>query len=111
MRQEMMAPPYLYKIVSTEQWQESLILNQIVFSSMDTDFIHLATEEQIQSVVQKFWKEMDHIILKVDSKKLIGRLVYENNPGGANKYYHLYEGSIPLEAVSDFSVKRINREI
>lgn len=39
------------------------------------------------------------VLLKLETAKLRGRLVYEVNPGGTTKYYHLYEGSIPLEAV------------
>lgn len=94
-------PEYLYKIVSGEEWQESMLQNQVVNSSMDKDFIHLAKEDQVAHIVQKFWNDRDYIILKLASKKLMGRLIYETNPGGTTKYYHLYDGNIPLEAVKD----------
>lgn len=100
-------PKYLYKIVSLEQWQESLLQNKIVSSSLDMDFIHLAKEDQVTHIVQKFWNNMDHIVLKLASKKLMGRLIYETNFGGTNKYYHLYDGNIPLEAVKDVTIVRI----
>jgi uncharacterized protein (DUF952 family) len=101
-------PEYLYKIISPEQWQKSLLLNRLETSSMDADFIHLAKEEQVANVVEKFWNNMDHIVLKLTSNKLIGRLVYETNPGGSTYYYHLYEGNIPLEAVVDVIEKVTN---
>lgn len=104
MQQEYYHPEYLYKIVSTEQWQESLSQNQVVNSLIDKDFIHLATEEQLEHVAQKFWKNKDYRILKLASKKLMGRLVYETNPGGTTRYYHLYEGVVPLDSVVDVSI-------
>ena len=92
-------PEYLYKIVSPEQWQTSQQENRVINTPIDTDFIHLATEAQIAHVLNKFWKGKEHIIVKIFSEKLVGRLVCEANPGGTTKYYHLYEGIIPLDAV------------
>ncbi len=105
-QQENPSPEYLYRIVSPEQWQESLLQNQVVNSSLDKDFIHLATEEQLTHIAQKFWNNKDHIILKLASKKLPGRLIYETNPGGTTLYYHLYEGNVPLDAVVEVSIVR-----
>ena len=79
-------PKYLYKIVSPEEWQESRGKEFIKTSSMDKDFVHLATKDQVPHIAQKFWDKKDYIILKLDSKKLIGHLVYETNPGGATRY-------------------------
>lgn len=104
---ENLVPDYLYKIVSNEQWKESLVENRIPCSEMDSDFIHMAKEDQIANVVQKFWSGQDHIILKISVKKLVGRLVYETNPGKSTKYYHLYEGYIPLDAVKDVTIVNI----
>lgn len=102
--EEKMTPHYLYRIVSTEDWQKSQEQKQVVTSAIDKDFIHLSTEEQVPQTAQKFWKGKDYVILKLDSKKLDGRLVYETNPGGATRYYHLYDGKIPLEAVVNSKV-------
>lgn len=95
------APEYLYKVVSIEQWQDSLQRDQVVITSIDKDFIHLSKEDQVAHVVQKYWNEKNYVILKLASQQLIGRLVYETNPGGTAKYYHLYNGKIPLAAVKD----------
>ena len=99
MNHENHTPHYLYKIVSPEDWQESLRRNQVVASPIDVYFIHLATESQLAHVAQKFWSGKSYMILKLDSKKITGRLAYETNPGGTTQYYHLYEGMIPLYAV------------
>lgn len=99
MEEFQMEPQFLYKVVSYKAWQESLKLNLVVGSDIDRDFIHLAKEDELDHVVQKFWKGQDYILLKLSTHRLSGRLVYETNPGGTTKYYHLYEGMIPLEAV------------
>lgn len=99
-------PEHLYKIISFEQWQKSLLQNEVVGSPIDTEFVHLAKEDQLDHVAQKFWNNMDYIVLKLASKKLVGRLIFETNPGGSTQYYHLYEGSIPLDAVVDVTVVR-----
>lgn len=96
-------PKYLYKIVSPEEWQKSKNQRVVETSSLDENFIHLATEEQLPQIAQKFWKNKDYVILKLDTKKLVGSLVYEANPGGKTLYYHLYEGTIPFDSVVDVS--------
>jgi uncharacterized protein (DUF952 family) len=98
-QQDQAIPEHLYKILSPEEWKESQLQKHVIHSSMDTDFIHLSTEAQLAPIAQKYWNNKDHIILKLISKKLTGRLAYETNPGGVNRYYHLYDGNIPLEAV------------
>lgn len=99
-------PQYLYKIVSPEDWQRSKSQKILETSSMDENFIHLSTKEQLPHIAQKFWKNKDYVILTLDTKKLVGRLVYETNPGGTTLYYHLYEGKIPLDAVMDASLTK-----
>ena len=97
------SPKYLYKVVSLEDWAKSCKTVQL--SEMDSEFIHLSTEEQLDRIIQKFWaKENQYIILKLETKNLPGDLVFEANPGGTHKYYHLYNGSIPLSAVSEMKV-------
>lgn len=97
-----MPPPFLYKVITTKNWKASHDQNKIILTSDDYDFIHLATDEQLEKVVDKYWKNEERfIILKIDTAKLPGKLVLEANPEGKTKYYHLYEGSIPLDAVEE----------
>jgi uncharacterized protein (DUF952 family) len=90
----------LYKILSLENWQKSQAQEMLVLSDADAKFVHFSTRDQFERILQKYWSDgSEYVVLKVDSEKLLGRLVLEANPGGVNQYYHLYDGSIPLEAV------------
>jgi uncharacterized protein (DUF952 family) len=96
-----MTPHYLYKILSKSDWQQSQGKPFLKLSSMDDAFIHLATKEQLPAILKKLWpNDLDRVILKLDVSKLPGRLVKERNPGGTTEYYHLYDGALPLDAVS-----------
>jgi uncharacterized protein (DUF952 family) len=92
-------PDHLYKIISLRQWQDSKGRDAVVLAPMDKAFIHLAKEDQTAHVIEKFWKGTDCVLLKLDTSKLSGRLVFETNPGGSTRYYHLYDGSIPANAI------------
>ena len=94
---------YLYKVLSVKNWKLSQESDFLILSPMDQDFIHLAKEEQVERIVNKFWKqEPEYVLITLNPSSLEGNLVYESNPGGKNKYYHLYDGKIPLEAVVDW---------
>lgn len=92
-------PTYLYKVLLPESWKESQSLKEIELSADDEEFIHLATEDQLDRIIEKYWADEPYVVLKLEVAKLPGKLALEANPGGTNKYYHLYNGSIPLEAV------------
>lgn len=97
-----MATQFLYKIVTINTWNESLDKDSLKLSEFDRDFIHLATEEQVPKIIQKFFpNEIEVCVLKLEVNKLIGDLVKEKNPGGETEYYHLYNGSIPKTAIVD----------
>jgi uncharacterized protein (DUF952 family) len=79
----------------------------VKLNEADQDFIHLAREDQLDRIVGKYWdKNPEYVVLKIDTKKLPGKVVFEANPGGENKYYHLYDGSIPLKAVVESKIIR-----
>jgi uncharacterized protein (DUF952 family) len=98
-------PKHLYKVVFLDNWNKSSGKKSLLLSAEDADFIHLATEDQLSHVLARFWSMVPkYIILRVDVEKLPGNLVYEKNPEGTVYYYHLYNGSIPIEAISDVKV-------
>lgn len=100
-------PKYLYKIVSMDNWCESQGRPVLKLSSLDDDFIHLATESDIGRILEKYWSDYrEVVILKLETDMLKGRMEYEANPGGTNKYYHLYNGTIPREAVVESKILR-----
>ncbi len=103
----MTTPTYLYKIISIENWALSQEKTRISLSKDDEEFIHLATEDQLDRIIQKYWSSVSSfVILKLKTDLLPGDLILEANPGGQNKYYHLYHGFIPLNAVT--SIKMMN---
>ena len=90
----------LYKIVSEENWLASQERSSLVLAAEDEAFIHFSTGEQLERIVGKYWADVaSFYVLKIDPAKLVGNLVLEANPGGSTRYYHLYEGDIPLVAV------------
>lgn len=93
---------FLYKVMAKSDWKLSQNEGRLRLGSIDKEFIHLAMEDQIQKVLDKFWAAgPECVVLKLDSKKFKGRLVKEKNPGGTQEYYHLYDGFIPLDAVAE----------
>lgn len=99
------SPFVLYKIVSIEAWEQSKQGSNIVLSDADREFVHFSTKDQLERILTKYWHHAEQcIILKVDPAKLIGDLEFETNPGGTTKYYHLYRGQIPLDAIVSWDV-------
>lgn len=103
-------PKYLYKIVSSETWDLSQKEKSVPLASIDKDFVHLAEEGQVDRIAKKFFPGKKSVnILKLNTKLLPGRLVYESNPGGETKYWHLYEGSLPLNSVESSEMHKIGK--
>lgn len=95
----------LYKIMPYELWQQSQGKESLELSAMDAEFIHLSTEAQVEKTAAKFFAHVpSYVVVKVDVSKLKGDLVYEANPGGTTKYYHLYNGAIPRSAVVEYKI-------
>ncbi len=93
-------PQYLYKIISFRQWQATQNREAVLLPAEDDAFIHFSKEDQLERILAKYWSEAPQVvILKIDTDKLKGTVVYESNPGGSNKYYHLYNGWIPFNSI------------
>lgn len=99
-------PHYLYKVLSMEDWEESPALQSVKLPDADSEFIHFSRDDQLDRILSKYWAHIPKfVVLKIDTTKLPGKLVLEPNPGGIAKYYHLYNGFIPLDAVIGVEVK------
>jgi uncharacterized protein (DUF952 family) len=106
--EEEMPPQHLFKILSLGEWKESQGQPYVRLSSYDIHFIHLCTEAQIERIINKFYgNEEQVIIIKLATPKLPGKLVKEKNPGGLMKYYHLYDGSIPMNCIIDYQFQTV----
>jgi peptide deformylase len=96
---------YLYKILSHRNWLATQNRATVQLSFEDDVFIHFSTEDQLERIIKKYWAdEPQFAILKIESSQLEGRLVFEANPGGSTKYYHLYEGFIPFHAIVESKI-------
>lgn len=86
---------YIYK----NDWDKCREQDFLMPQPMDKKFVHCCEYEQINRIIDKFWKNIEVVILKLDSSKLIGNLIKESNSGGNTEYYHLYNGKIPVNSV------------
>jgi uncharacterized protein (DUF952 family) len=60
----------------------------------------------LDKIIEKYWAGVsEYVVLKIETAKLSGKLVLEANPAGTNKYYHLYNGSIPSNAIVESKIK------
>lgn len=98
-------PPYLYKILSLRNWQATQSRKAFQLPAEDDLFIHFSTEEQVESVIKKYWADAPQFaILKIDANKLKGKLAFETNQGGTTQYYHLYDGFIPFDSIVESKI-------
>jgi len=98
-------PAHLFKILSLENWEASQNREVVSLPPMDDLFIHLSREDQLEKILKKYWSDAQKfVILKIETEKLVGKLELEKNPGGTSKFFHLYEGYIPLSSVIDFKI-------
>ncbi|MBN1914630.1 MAG: DUF952 domain-containing protein [Parachlamydiales bacterium] len=99
------SPQYLYKILSLRNWQATQSRKNIQLSAKDDSFIHCSAQDQLERIIEKYWADAAQlVVLKIDSNKLEGRLVFETNPGGTTKYYHLYDGFIPFHSIVESKI-------
>jgi uncharacterized protein (DUF952 family) len=92
----------IYKILSKQDWNESQTLGFLKPNIIDNNFIHMCEAQQIERVLSKFWTDLTEVVIAVlDPTKLIGNLVKEKNNGGTEEYWHLYDGKIPLQAITE----------
>lgn len=107
---DQLPPNYLYKILSKDNWKASQDQLNLHLTADDDAFIHLATSDQLANIIKKYWSHAsEFIVLKIDTSMLHGKLVLESNPGGTNKYYHLYNGSIPLTSVIETKITKSSK--
>ncbi len=105
-------PKFLYKVLSEEDWKESQKTKVMRLPDHDKDFIHLAKYDQLPRILSKYWADApEFVVLKLDTAKLQGKLVLEVSSSGVHKYYHLYNGNIPMDAVVDVKVFKSSQSV
>ena len=100
MEETKLFPQYLYKILSLRNWQATQSRKTAQLSAEDDAFIHFSAQDQLEKIIEKYWADEPQIvILKIDSNKLEGELVFETIPDETSKSYHLYNGFLPFNSI------------
>jgi uncharacterized protein (DUF952 family) len=64
-------------------------------------FIHLSTKQQVDGVLQRYYKgQHDLLLLHIDETKLTAELKYERSPSVNELFPHLF-GRLNMDAVTD----------
>ncbi len=90
----------IYKVCDRTLWQEAEKAGQFTGAEIDLadGFIHFSTKDQLASTLEKhFSGRKDLMLIAVDGKALLGKIVYEAARGGA-LFPHLYE-ALSMEQV------------
>lgn len=91
----------IYKIFTTQQWQQLEAEGSTMGAPIDLEdgFIHFSTAEQVAETASKHFAEQDALVLaSVDPAQLGDALKWEESRGGA-LFPHLY-GSLHLGDVT-----------
>lgn len=87
-------------IIRNQEWQLAQQLGIYKNHSLEEEgFIHCSNENQVCKVANNLYKEeKDVLLLYIDEKKLVSKVVYEDLYQLGEKYPHVY-GPINLDAV------------
>jgi len=99
----------IYHIVLPKVWKK--FKNEKFYSAeslQSEGFIHCSFAEQIETVLKRYYKDVENVlILHIEPKFLTAKLVEEPSTNGAI-YPHIY-GKINLEAIVEIEEKQIGR--
>src|SRR5215207_4108803 len=92
---------FIYHIVLPEVWEQFKNRPSYQSESLTTEgFIHCSYPGQLEAVLQRYYSGVERVlILKIDTDKLLSKLVKEASTGG-EMYPHLY-GRLNHNAVVD----------
>jgi uncharacterized protein (DUF952 family) len=82
---------FIYHIALPEEWEASEGRPSYKTGSLESEgFIHCSFEGQIDGVLKRYFRGIDRVlILKIDTDKLLSKLVKEPSTGG-EIYPHVY---------------------
>ena len=96
---------YIFKIISTKEWQKVKISESYSGSSKDIKdgFIHFSGEDQVKGTHEKYYSKQKHLVLlKVETIKL-DHLIWEQASDG-NMFPHLYSDLDLSNVVDEFEI-------
>lgn len=94
----------IYHVVTKNLWKQALQQGYYEAASLATEgFIHLSKKEQVEGVLQRYYKNVPGLLLlHVDENKLLAELKYELSLSVNELFPHLY-GQLNLNAVVEIT--------
>jgi uncharacterized protein (DUF952 family) len=91
----------IYHFTTADEWDDAQDKGSYEPPSYQGEgFIHCATEEQLESVMRKHFKQHENLVkLVIDPARLTQRLQYDRNEEQQQDFPHIY-GPLNLEAVT-----------
>jgi uncharacterized protein (DUF952 family) len=99
---------FAYKLLTQDQWLAWKESGTFIGAPIDIEdgYIHLSTREQVRETAEKYFADIDPLILAMVDLVVLGNAVkWEPSRGGA-LFPHVY-GDMPMNAVSGNSRLRL----
>lgn len=92
--------PIIYHITTEAAWKDRAEKGLYeAFSLKDEGFIHCCLQEQVEAVLDRYFKGQEHLLkLEIETDKLTSPFYYEWSPSVGETFPHIY-GPINIEAV------------
>jgi uncharacterized protein (DUF952 family) len=99
---------FIYHIVLPDVWERFKNRPSYQPESLTTEgFIHCSYPGQLEAVLKRYYRRVEKVlILKIDTEKLLAKLVKEPSTGG-EMYPHIY-GRLNHNAVVDVEERILN---
>ena len=90
----------IYHVTDSESWEKAMLNNCYINPSLELEgFIHMSTRNQVEGVLERYFKNRTNLILlHVDEQLLNAEIRYELSPSLQEEFPHVY-GAINLDAV------------
>lgn len=91
----------IYHFTTLQEWEKAQDKGLYEPPSFQREgFIHCATEDQLEGVLKKHFKEHENLVkLVIDPSRLASRLQYDKDGEQQQEFPHIY-GPLNLEAVT-----------
>jgi len=95
---------FIYHITSAHEWSAAQTSGLYSPANFNTDgFIHCSFKDQVIIVANKFYKNVNELVLlKIETDLVSANIVEENLEGGAENFPHIY-GKLPVKTVIAFA--------
>ena len=97
-----MNAPVIYHFTTVQEWEDAQDKGSYTPPSYQREgFIHCATDEQVEGVLEKHFKQHENLIkLVIDPLRLTSSLRYDKDKEQKQEFPHIY-GPLNLQAVTE----------